>query len=165
MKVAFLDRDGTIIKDYPDCVWSKIQSPEFFDDTIDSLKKIIAKNYKIIILTNQYIISEGFITHKQYKSFTEKFVKTLNDNSIDILDIFYCPHARIDNCLCCKPNKGMVIEAMNKYPNIDLSNSFIAGDSKCDEVLAKLLGIKFFKINYQDAHHKTCKLSSIIPFI
>ena len=28
MKVAFLDRDGTINRDYPDDIWSQIQYPE-----------------------------------------------------------------------------------------------------------------------------------------
>ena len=41
MKIAFLDRDGTINKDYPDNDWKYINSPEILLGNIDGLKKII----------------------------------------------------------------------------------------------------------------------------
>lgn len=53
MKIAFLDRDGTIIKDYPDQLWSQISEPEFLPHSIESLQKIIHKGFQIIIITNQ----------------------------------------------------------------------------------------------------------------
>ena len=31
MKVAFFDRDGTIIKDYPDSVWTGVDEPQFIE--------------------------------------------------------------------------------------------------------------------------------------
>lgn len=40
MRVAFLDRDGTIIKDYRDEEWRNIQKPDFFDGSIKILKKV-----------------------------------------------------------------------------------------------------------------------------
>ena len=51
MKVAFLDRDGTIIKDYPDEKWSSIKHPEFLEGSIDGMQKLIANGYHIIIIT------------------------------------------------------------------------------------------------------------------
>ena len=35
LKIAFLDRDGTIIKDYPDEKWREIKEPEFLEGSID----------------------------------------------------------------------------------------------------------------------------------
>ena len=40
MKVAFLDRDGTIVKDYEDSTWSRITKPEFIGGSISTLKKL-----------------------------------------------------------------------------------------------------------------------------
>ncbi|KIL45467.1 hypothetical protein [Jeotgalibacillus soli] len=34
MKVAFFDRDGTIIADYPDHEWSEVKHPVFIDGAI-----------------------------------------------------------------------------------------------------------------------------------
>ncbi len=165
MKIAFLDRDGTIMKDYPDSIWGQIETPEFFDDTFDALRSIQEKGYKIIIITNQYIIGEKFITEAQYKNFTDLYTDIFKKRHIDILDIFYCSHPRTTNCKCHKPNTGMIENAVNKYDNIDISKSFFVGDSECDESLAKSINIKFFKINYQNLKNPIIKLTNIIPYI
>lgn len=39
IKVAFLDRDGTINKDYDDNDWKFINHPEILDGNIEGLKK------------------------------------------------------------------------------------------------------------------------------
>ena len=165
MKIAFLDRDGTIMKDYPDNIWGQIETPDFFDDTFDALKNIQEKGYKIIIITNQYIIGEKLITETQYKNFTNLYINILKNQHIDILDIFYCPHPRTMNCKCHKPNTGMIENALNKYKDIDISKSFFAGDSECDENLAKSINIKFFRINYQRLKKPIVKLTNVIQYI
>ncbi len=55
MKVAFLDRDGTIIEDYEDEFWRNVTEPVFIKGSIEGLKKIRQKGYEIIIITNQYL--------------------------------------------------------------------------------------------------------------
>ena len=87
MKVAFLDRDGTIIKDYPDEKWSSIKHPEFLEGSIDGMQKLIANGYHIIIITNQYLISDGIITLDQYQQFTQEFLSISQNNNINIWKI------------------------------------------------------------------------------
>ncbi len=94
MKIAFFDRDGTIIEDYPDKVWSDIEQPVFIDGAIDILKTVKRKGYEIVIVTNQYIINEGYITTDQYHSITKKMISYLKNQGIHLLDIYYCPHKR-----------------------------------------------------------------------
>ena len=147
MKAAFLDRDGTIVKDYPDREWVNIKTPEFLEGSIEALKYIKNKDFEIIIITNQYLIGEKIITLKDYQSFNDLFLKTLKRNGVDILDVFYCPHARSENCKCIKPNPGLINQALHKYPDIDLQESFYVGDSLCDVQLAKSFNLKFFGIN------------------
>lgn len=147
MKVAFLDRDGTIIRDYPDSKWSKIKTPEFLEDSINSLQYIKSQGFEIIVITNQYLIGEGIITLDEYKKFSNSFLKTLKQNNVDVLDVFYCPHARSENCKCIKPNPGLINQALHKYPSIDLRRSFYVGDSLCDRELAKSFNLTFYGIN------------------
>lgn len=71
MKIAFLDRDGTISENYDDNELKYMKKLIIKDGTIDGLKHILSKGYKIIIVTNQYLISEKFITQSQYDKFTE----------------------------------------------------------------------------------------------
>ena len=147
MNVAFLDRDGTIIKDYPDKDLANVKYPEFLEGSIKTLKYIKSKNFETIIITNQYLIGEGIITLEEYMKFNNLFLKILNGNDVNILDVFYCPHARNQNCNCRKPNPGLINQALNKYPSIDLDESFYVGDSLCDMQLAKNFNLTFYGIN------------------
>lgn len=147
MKVAFLDRDGTIIKDYPDKDWGHIKTPEFLKNSIQALKHFKEKGFEIIIITNQYLIGENVLSLDDYNKFNDLILKTLKRHEINILDIFYCPHARNQNCNCMKPNPGLINQALHKYPNIDLSKSFYVGDSLCDKQLAEHFDLDFYGIN------------------
>lgn len=158
MKVAFLDRDGTIIRDYPDSEWSKIKTPEFLENSTDALQYIKSQGFEIIVITNQYLIGEGIITLDEYKKFSNSFLKTLKQNNVDILDVFYCPHARSKKCDCMKPNLGLINQALQKYPSIDLRESFYVGDSLCDRELAKSFNLTFYGINLPCKN----KISSLI---
>lgn len=154
MKAAFLDRDGTIIKDYPDEKWSSVKAPEFFEDSFSSLKGLIEKGYELIIITNQYIINEGFITENQFHTFHKIVLDTLNDHNIPILDTFYCPHARYENCDCRKPKTGLIKQAMKKYPHIDLEKSILIGDSECDAALGNKLNLLSFLLHGDETVEK-----------
>ncbi len=147
MKVAFFDRDGTIIEDYPDHEWSSIENPVFIEGAINTLKEVSRKGYKIIIITNQYIINEGYITMDQYHNITNQMICELKRPNIEIHDIYFCPHSKSEGCNCIKPNTGMIEQAMQKYPEINLEESFMIGDSVEDISLAINMGIKGFGID------------------
>lgn len=165
MKAAFLDRDGTIIEDYADELWSHKTEPVFLRGSMEALKAIKQKGYEIIIVTNQYLIDEKIITEEQYKDFTGKFVKEINDNGIEILDIFCCPHSRDSNCSCMKPKDGLIKMALEKYPDIDLESSFIAGDSLCDVELGKRLGIRTFGIRVSKEDGEAIMIDSLFDVV
>lgn len=161
MKVAFLDRDGTIIEDYEDELWRNVKEPIFINRSIDALKAIKRRGYEIIIITNQYIINEKIITYAQYQDITNKFMKVIKDNKIEILDIFFCPHSREESCSCMKPKDGLIKMALKKYPEINLKDCFIVGDSLCDIELGEKLGIKTFGIGLESKSGKTQNIDSL----
>lgn len=152
MKIAFLDRDGTINRDYPDEEWTFIAEPEILDGALDGMRYLLDKGYEIIIVTNQYTIGEGFISHEQYERFHKKLLGILSRNRISVLDTFYCSHSRAANCNCCKPRTGLIEQALKKYPDIDISESFMCGDSASDMMCAKSAGLRFIGIKTGDIH-------------
>ena len=162
MNVAFIDRDGTINMDYPDEVWRYINEPELLDGSLTALQNIRLKGYKIIIITNQYLLNDGIITLSQFNTFTERLIQQLNSNGVDILDIFYCPHSKKENCNCFKPKKGLIEMAINKYPDIELNKSFIVGDSISDVELGNKLGIRTFGINVDSRNFNYIKIKSLL---
>jgi D-glycero-D-manno-heptose 1,7-bisphosphate phosphatase len=162
MKIAFLDRDGTINKDYQDDEWKNIYNPEFLKGSLEALRVIREKGFQIIIITNQYLINDGVITLSQYKMFTEKLIKIVNEQGVKILDIFYCPHSKKENCNCSKPKTGLIDNALKKYPNIELDKSFIVGDSIVDMELGNKLGIRTFGINVNSEILSYIPVSSLL---
>lgn len=149
MKVAFFDRDGTIIEDYPDAKWTFIDKPSFVEGAIETLKNVRSKGYSVIIITNQYLINEGFITLNQYNDITNKMLDTLHNQDIEILDVFYCPHLKMEECSCFKPKTGMIEQALKKYPTINMAKSFMIGDSLVDVELAANANIQGFGIGVE----------------
>jgi len=85
MKAAFLDRDGTIVRDYPDEIWCTIESPEFLEESLDALRLLKKKGYAIVIIKNQYGIGEGFITQDDYERFSEKMMRKIADTRVEVL--------------------------------------------------------------------------------
>jgi D-glycero-D-manno-heptose 1,7-bisphosphate phosphatase len=162
MKVAFVDRDGTINKDYPDDDWRYIYEPELIEGSIEALKGISQKGYQIIIITNQYLINEGIITSLQYRRFTEELLLELNNCEIDILDILYCPHSRQENCNYFKPKTELIDMALKKYLNIELEKSLIVGDSLSDVELGNKFGIMTFGINVDSELYDYTKIESLL---
>lgn len=148
MKIAFLDRDGTINLDYPDMDWKNIENPVLLEGAITGMKYLREKGFEIIIVSNQYIIGEGIITFEQFNSFHNQLLKILENNNIRVLDSFICPHSRIDDCECCKPKPGLILQAIKKYTDIDLSESIMCGDSMSDLKCAEAMGLKFYGINF-----------------
>ena len=149
MKIAFLDRDGTINKDYPDEIWSNIREPEILDGAIKGLIYLKELGYKFIVITNQYIIDDGYITLQDYKDFNRRLVFILNNKNIEIMDIFYCPHSEKKNCNCYKPKPGMIYNALKKFPSIDMGKSILIGDSIGDKELAEFFNMDFYGIDIE----------------
>ena len=139
IKTIFLDRDGVINKEKK--YLYKIEDFDFIDGVFNACKYFLRLEYKIIIITNQSGISRGLYTISDYEKVTNWMVEQFRSEKIDIFDIFYCPHEPNDGCKCRKPNPGMFFEAKNKH-NINMSESWMIGDSERDIIAASSAGIK-----------------------
>ncbi|MHA1665336.1 MAG: D-glycero-beta-D-manno-heptose 1,7-bisphosphate 7-phosphatase [Candidatus Njordarchaeales archaeon] len=137
-KAVFLDRDGVINKEKKFVTsWKEF---EFIDGIFENIKKLNKAGFLVIIVTNQSGISRGFYTEETLKKIHDRMLKIMEEHESHIDDIFYCPHYS-DNCSCRKPNPGMILEAARKY-NIDLSKSWVIGDSERDIEAGRRAGCK-----------------------
>jgi D-glycero-D-manno-heptose 1,7-bisphosphate phosphatase len=138
-KTIFLDRDGVINKEKN--YLFKVDEFEFIDGIFEACKYLISLKYEIIIVTNQSGISRGYFKEEDYEIISEWMLSKFSQKGIDILDIFHCPHMPQENCACRKPKPGLLIEAKKKY-DINMSESWMIGDSERDIVAANSAGIK-----------------------
>ena len=138
IKTIFLDRDGVVNKEVR--YLYKLSDFEFIDGIFDACLYFQKLGYEIVIVTNQSGISRGYYNENDYLKLTEWMLGQFNDNGINILDTFYCPHGPESLCECRKPKPGMLIEAKHKY-NISMKDSWMIGDSESDIKAANAAGI------------------------
>jgi len=138
IKTIFLDRDGVVNKEVR--YLSKLSDFEFIDGIFDACLYFQKLGYEIVIVTNQSGITRGYYNENDYQKLTEWMLGQFNDNGINILDTFYCPHGPESLCECRKPKPGMLIEAKHKY-NISMKDSWMIGDSESDIKAANAAGI------------------------
>ena len=138
IKTIFLDRDGVVNKEVR--YLYRLSDFEFVIGILDACLYFQKLGYEIVIVTNQSGIARGYYNENDYMKLTEWMLGQFNDNGINILDTFYCPHGPESLCECRKPNPGMLIEAKNKY-NISMRDSWMIGDKETDIEAANLAGI------------------------
>ena len=128
-KVIFLDRDGTINKDFG-YVYQKSKL-EFLPGVIEALHLLKDAGYKLIIITNQSGIGRGYFSLNDYNEFNQYMIEELKKLNIEIDKVYYCPHTDEDKCNCRKPNIGLFENAIKEY-NVDIENSYVIGDNERD---------------------------------
>jgi len=154
-RAIFLDRDGTI--NVSKGFISKADDLELIPGTIDAIKAINKSGALAIVITNQPVIARGECSFEELHNIHNKLKTLLGEKGAFVDDIFYCPHhpdkgfegevpeLKFD-CECRKPKTGMIDEAVKKY-NIDLSKSYMVGDSTMDLETARNAGIKSVLVN------------------
>ncbi len=80
-----------------------------------------------------------------FEAVQSRLLEILQGEGISFSETFICPHFEIDKCNCRKPKTGLLEKFLSTEP-IDLEKSFVVGDRKSDEELAKNLGVKFYQV-------------------
>ncbi len=146
-KAIFLDRDGTINKEVD--YLTKPEQIVLIPGAKRALQTFKELGFLNIVITNQSAIARGFLTEKKLFEIHSKFLNLLTFRSKPLIyDIFYCPYHKdgiIENyaqeSFNRKPNPGLILKSAIKY-NIDLSKSFLIGDSYTDMKCAEIAGLK-----------------------
>ena len=138
---VFIDRDGTIIEDRDYC--SDPKDVEIFPGAREALWRLKSNGFKIVIITNQSGIGRGLFTIQQYHSVEAEVLRQLGDALIDAT--YFCPDVPGQYSTCRKPAPGMVVEATREH-QIDLSRSFLIGDSEIDVECAHNAGVRGIRV-------------------
>jgi D-glycero-D-manno-heptose 1,7-bisphosphate phosphatase len=140
-RAIFFDRDGVLNREIGDYV-CRLEDFEILEDSIDCIRLAKSYGFLVIIITNQGGIDKGLYTHEDLKSFHEKLITACKENDTVIDDIYYCPHHPVKgNCICRKPDSGMLEKAIAKH-RIDRNRSLMIGDTFRDIEAATKAGIK-----------------------
>jgi D-glycero-D-manno-heptose 1,7-bisphosphate phosphatase len=138
----FLDRDGVINRRIPDAYVTEPSEFEFLPNVIEALQILSKKFNRIFIVTNQQGIGKGLMSEGDLDDIHASMLDTFEENEIRIDKIYVCPALKEDNDPCRKPNIGMALQAQEDFPDIDLENSVMVGDTTSDMRFGKNAGMK-----------------------
>ena len=154
-KAIFLDRDGTINENMD--IHPSVENFCLLPGVAEAIRKINETHYLAVVVTNQPMIAKGFLTFPELEKIHKK-METLLGNERAYLDrIYFCPHhpekgfagelpeLKVD-CDCRKPKPGMLLQA-GRDLNIDLSNSWMIGDSLSDIEAGRRAGCNAILLN------------------
>jgi len=139
-RAIFLDRDGVINKHIGFLRHS--EEFELIPEAINAIKAINKSDYLAVVVTNQPVIARGESTFEELQMIHDKMETELGKEGAFLDAIYVCPHHKDKgfegerpeykfDCDCRKPKPGLLLQAA-KDLNIDLSQSFMIGDSNSD---------------------------------
>ena len=149
-RAIFLDRDGTINK-----YKGFLTNPEDFEllpGVAETIRTINHSGYLCIVVSNQPVIARGDCTFEELQTIHDKMETLLGKEGAFVDGIYFCPHHpdkgfkgerpeyKID-CDCRKPKAGLLLQAAKDW-NIDLSQSYMIGDSDRDVEAGQNAGCK-----------------------
>lgn len=135
-KAVFLDRDGTLIEEVN--FLHRVEDLQFFSYTRSAIEKLKENGFLVIIVTNQSGIGRAIYDEAAMHGIHKEIQKNL-ENKIDAF--YFCPHLPDANCVCRKPNLGMIENAVKDF-EIDFENSWMIGDKVIDVETGFNAGIK-----------------------
>lgn len=130
---VFIDRDGTINVNVHHL--HRVEDLQLIPNAAQAIAQLNAAHYPVIIITNQSAIARGLLTEEGLTKIHTELKHILASQNASVTDIYHCPHHPDYGdkiiCDCRKPKPNMLQRAAQEH-NIDLSRSFMIGDSYSD---------------------------------
>ncbi len=145
-RIAFLDRDGTLIEEPPDYQIDSLAKLKLAQGVVPALRRLLEAGFELVIVSNQDGLGSETFPMEDYRIPHEFLLQVLASQGIEFSEVFVCPHRSGDGCNCRKPRTGLVNEFMRKRP-VDRAASVMIGDRDTDLEFAENLGVRGFRVD------------------
>lgn len=146
-RVAFLDRDGTIIADRQHL--HRIEQVDLLPGAVEGLRTLVGMGLALVIASNQSGVARGKFTEDDVRKVHEYLRTILAEQGVHLAAFLYCPHHPEGSiqeyafiCECRKPALGLARQAESFLGEIDYPNSWAIGDKPSDVAFGQNLGMK-----------------------
>lgn len=141
LRVAFLDRDGTLVFEPPERGGRKsVETPEVLPGVIEGLERLVEEGYRLVMI----VAGEGKDTgsHRQRggKRAQDELIGQLREKGIEFHQILACSKApqvrarRREDCTA-------LVQHFLGQEKVDLDRSIMVGDKETDMALARHIGV------------------------
>ena len=149
-KIAFLDRDGTLIIEPADEQVDRLDKIALVPGVIPALLRLREAGYEFAMVTNQDGLGTASFPEADFRRVQDFVLGLFRSQGIDFAHVFVCPHKPADGCSCRKPSPGILGEAARSL-NFDRERSFVAGDRDTDLEFARNIGVPAYRVDPTDA--------------
>ncbi len=134
MPLIILDRDGVINEDSDAYIKSAAEWHPI-PGSIEAIAKLCHAGYRVVIATNQSGLNRGLFSLSDLEAMHRKMRELVEAAGGKIDGIYYCPHRPEENCVCRKPDTGLLDTIAEDWGNIE--DVPFVGDSLKDLQLAE----------------------------
>jgi len=150
LRIAFVDRDGTLIKEPADQQVDRLDKVELVPGVIPALLRLKEAGYRFIMISNQDGRGTDSFPEADFIIPQEFTVQLFASQGISFDEIFICPHFDADGCECRKPLPGLLGNFFDRV-NVDRKQSLVVGDRETDLGFARNISVPGFLVDPEDA--------------
>lgn len=164
---VFLDRDGVLNYDYG--YVTNFQDIKWIPGSVDTIRAFNRANWYVFIISNQAAIARDYCTYEDVLNLNRQLQKYVRARNANLTEIFFCPYHknaanpkyRSDAHKDRKPNPGMLLQAMRKWPT-DKGRSILIGDRDTDTQAGQAAGVASYKFDELNLYN-FCKRKRLLP--
>ena len=143
-RAIFMDRDGTVCEEV-----GYVNHPlrcALLPRSAEAIRRARTAGFRTVIVTNQAGVARGYFEEEMIGRVHDRLRGLLAESGASVDAIYYCAHhpevgppGYRRDCDCRKPRPGLLLRAAAEH-GIDLSRSYMIGDSTKDVEAAKAAG-------------------------
>ncbi|GAB6010113.1 D-glycero-alpha-D-manno-heptose-1,7-bisphosphate 7-phosphatase [Dysgonomonas reticulitermitis] len=139
-KYLFLDRDGVINEERPDDYVKDISEFVFIERSLIAIAELARKFDHIFVITNQRGVGRGIMSAGSLQEVHDYMSGEIEKAGGKISNIYICTDTDSFS-INRKPNIGMAFQAQRDFPDVNVRQSVMVGNSKSDIEFGNKLGM------------------------
>jgi imidazoleglycerol-phosphate dehydratase/histidinol-phosphatase len=148
-KIAFVDRDGTLIWEPLDQQVDQLSKVSLMPGVFPALFRLQSAGYQFVMITNQDGLGTDSFPMEDFRPVQDFILELFASQGISFREIFVCPHFENDGCDCRKPLPGHIGNFLDQV-SVDRENSAVIGDRETDLAFARNIGVPGYQVGDVD---------------
>jgi D-glycero-D-manno-heptose 1,7-bisphosphate phosphatase len=164
---VFLDRDGTMINNAG--YLRRLADLHWYPWAIGAVRLLNRAGFLVCVTTNQGGVGLGLMDDAFVFAAHQQMARDLEAGGARVDGWFVCPHhprspvaAFSIECECRKPKPGLIRQAQERF-DIDMSRSFVVGDTARDMGMADAAGLKGVLVRTGDGENDLLRYGAAMP--
>lgn len=131
-RYLFLDRDGVLNRQIVGDYVRTTAQWEWLPGALEAMPVLAKRFERIFVVTNQQGVGKGLFSKQQLDEVHSKMLSDISAAGGRIDGLYVCTDLADSNSPMRKPAIGMALSAVSDYPEVELANSMMIGDSLTD---------------------------------